>query len=377
MRAGRGLLLLAVPALLVVAAVVVGFGKGSLATEPTVEIAAIVLPSEMPETQTQPEEIQMVPIRVPMPVEVRGIYWNAVTAAGARAEELIAYMVESGLNAVVIDVKLDNGSPAWPPDGLLPRLGDLGIYRIARISVMRDSAAALARPELALRTASGALWRDRTGAAWLDPAAPGVVALAIDAGREAYARGFDEVQFDYVRFPTDGALAAIRYPAYGGVEPKVAVMDRWFAEVGGAMRADGIPTSFDLFGMTFETANDFGIGQTLLGAYPHAVAVSPMVYPSHYASGFQGYANPALHPYEVVAHSLASGLALVAASTGEPPEAISSRFRPWIQDFDLGATYTAERIEAQIRAARDANAGGWLLWNARNVYEPADYLGVE
>jgi len=211
---------------------------------------------------------------------------------------------------------------------------------------------------------------------WVDDAivAPVVAEEAIALGRKAYARGFDEVQFDYVRFASDGALSSIRYSVYDSVETKTEVMARFFETVGGVMRANGIPVSFDLFGMTFETGNDFGIGQRLVDVFPNADFISPMVYPSHYASGFQGYANPALYPYEVVTHSLVTGLGIVASNFGLPDAEITPKFRPWIQDFDIGAVYTADLIEAQIQAARDAHASGWMLWNARNVYEPADYL---
>lgn len=328
---------------------------------------------------------------VPLPDEVRGIYWTASTAGGKRADELLAYMKETGLNAAVIDLKMDDGELAFAPldgslapfamerpaiadlEALLARLKDAGIYRIARIAVMRDGAYAATRPGSALRTPRGLPWRDNTGMAWLDPADPGVAAYALALGREAYARGFDEAQYDYVRFPSDGAISSARYPLYDGKRPKEEVMREWFDGLGAALEAEGIPVSFDLFGMTFESADDFNIGQRLVDAYPHADFLSPMTYPSHYASGFQGYENPALYPYEVVSHSLESGKAMLEA-LGIPREESARKFRPWIQDFDIGATYTAARVEAQVKAARDAGASGWMLWNARNVYEPARYL---
>ncbi len=314
-------------------------------------------------------------VHVALPDEVRGIYWTAVVAGSAREGELVSYMAERGLNAVVMDVKMDNGQVAWPPEETLARLADGGTYRIARVAVMRDSRFAIDHPDAALHAAGGGLWRDATGAAWLDPAAPEVAEEAIALGREAFARGFDEVQFDYVRFASDGTLAQIVYPSYDGTKTKQETMSAFFSTVGDTLRTEGIPVSFDLFGMTYETSDDFGVGQRLVDVYPHADFVSPMVYPSHYASGFLGYANPALFPYEVVHHSLVSGAAIVAASLGIPETEVSRKSRPWIQDFDIGATYTAAMIEAQIQATRDAGGSGWILWNARNAYEPADYLG--
>ncbi|TAK03903.1 hypothetical protein EPO34_01965 [Patescibacteria group bacterium] len=330
-------------------------------------------------------------IHVPIPDEVRGLYWTAQTAGTKRADELLGYMKGSGINAVVIDLKMDDGELAFAPldlslapyaqeepaipdlEALLGRLKDAGIYRIARVAVMRDSAYAAAHPEVAFRYPRGSLWRDNTGAAWVDPADPGVATYALALAREAYARGFDEIQYDYVRFASDGALSAIRYPVYDGKQTKVEVMQGFFKTLGEGLKTDGIPVSFDLFGMTFESVDDFNIGQRLVDAFPYVDFVSPMTYPSHYAVGFQGYKNPALYPYEVPKHSFDSGKAMLEA-LGIPPEAYARKLRPWIQDFDIGATYTAARIEAQIKAARDAGASGWMIWNARNVYEPADYL---
>lgn len=330
---------------------------------------------------------------VPSPEEVRGIYWTARTAGIKRADELLEYMGKSGLNTAVIDLKIDNGALGFEPrsnllkpyayeksiiadlDGLLKRLGQRGIYRIARIAVMRDSTFARIHPDLTLKYSGGALWRDNTGAAWIDPAAPEVSDYALTLGREAYSRGFDEVQFDYVRFPSDGALGAIVYPLFDENETtKVAVMQEFWKKVGGTLQAEDIPVSFDLFGMTFWSAYDYHIGQRLADAYLYADYISPMAYPSHYASGVYGYKNPALYPYEIVKDTLDKGVATMASQMEIVPEEARRKFRPWLQDFDLGAVYTAQYIEAQIKAARDAGASGWLLWNARNIYEPAQYV---
>ncbi len=355
-------------------------------------------------------------VRVPLPVEVRGLYWTAVTAATKRGDELLAYMKETGLNAIVLDLKMDNGQLVFTPndatllpyvmkkpviedlDALLKKLSDQQIYRIARIPVMRDSAFASLKTTASLK-AGGQLWRDNTGSAWLDPAAPEVAEYALALAREAYARGFDEVQFDYVRFASDGKLKTISYPVYDRTELKVDVMRRFFAAVGGPLRTEGVPVSFDLFGLVCMANDGIGIGQRLEDVVPYADFVSPMVYPSHYANGFQGFQNPAVHPYEVIKISLDHGARLLLPAlkatkekdevgkeiTVTPTESereawnkedktIRKQFRPWIQDFDIGAVYTSAMIEAQIKAVRDAGGSGFILWNARNVYEPAKYL---
>ncbi len=354
-------------------------------------------------------------IHVPLPVEVRGIYWTAFTAATKRADELIVYMKKTGLNAVVIDLKMDNGQLAFLPndkmlapymmkkpaiqdlEGLLKKLADDQIYRIARIAVMRDSAFGAVHPNAALQYAGGSIWRDKTGSAWADPTSPEVVTYSLALAREAYSRGFDEVQFDYVRFASDGKISSIVYPVYKSTELKVDAMKRFFMAVGEPLKKEKIPVSFDLFGLVCMANDGLGIGQRLQDVMPYTDFVSPMVYPSHYANGFQGFANPAVYPYEVIKISLDHALQILLPTkietstvknedgteteikTSVPPTAeqklsTSKQFRPWIQDFDIGAVYTSDKIEAQIKATRDAGASGFLIWNARNVYEPANYL---
>lgn len=314
---------------------------------------------------------------VHVPEEVRGIYWTAATATNSRAEELLAYMIETGLNAVVIDVKMDNGQLVEEEafEEVLTTLADAGIYRIARVAVMRDGAFAKSHPEVALRSAGGGFWYDNIGSIWVDPAAQEVLDYAIELGRRYYEAGFDEIQYDYVRFASDGAVNAILYPVYDRSETKVEVMQRFFKTVGGTMRDEGIAVSFDLFGMTFWSHSDFNIGQRLADVFPYADWISPMVYPSHYPDGFKGLGNPSLYPYEIVKMSLDEGARLMLGMYSGSEEELRSHWRPWLQDFDIGAVYTSDLIEAQIKASRDAGAGGWILWNARNVYEPANYLG--
>lgn len=330
---------------------------------------------------------------VPMPDEVRGIYWTAWTAGSKRADVLMAYASSSHLNTIVIDLKLDGGELAFVPrdpalsgmvpkdpaikdlDGLLARLKNQGIYRIARIAVMRDRAYGELHPEVALRNSSGGAWRDKTGMQWLDPAAPEVGDYALALAHEAYDRGFDEVQFDYVRFASDGALSAIRYPVYDGKQTKSEVMRQFFERVGGTLQSEKIPVSFDLFGLTCCAIDDLGIGQRLSDVIPFADYVSQMAYPSHYAHGFEGFTNPALYPYEVVKKTLDRNIAMLhASSTAAEIVAFRNKSRPWIQDFNIGATYDASKVQAQIKAARDAGASGWMIWNAANRYTQANYI---
>lgn len=331
-----------------------------------------VAPTAETNTLVVVEPPEPVTLHVPLPDEVRGIYWTAETARIKRAEELRSYMLKTGLNAVVIDLKMDNGQVVMPPQAMIDKLGTDDIYRIARLAVMRDSVYAYAHPDQAIKSSSGKLWVDKTGAAWLNPSNLEVADAALDLARQAYEMGFDEIQFDYVRFASDGALSAISKA--DNPKNKTEIMRKFFEHVGGTLKEEQIPVSFDLFGMAFLTAEDVGIGQLLEDVYPNADFISPMTYPSHYWPGFIGYNNPAIYPYEVVKHTLDKGAEILETDHFISPTSSRPKVRPWLQDFDIGATYTAERIEAQIKASRDAGASGWMLWNARNVYEPANYL---
>jgi hypothetical protein len=331
---------------------------------------------------------------------VKGIYVSAA-AAGTPSflADLVALTDRTELNALVIDVKGGMGGVAFASkdERLAPfitpgmELGDLptftsalkehGLYLIARLAVFQDPALAEARPELAVRNAAGGIWRDRRGISWVDPASREVWDYNLAIARAALAGGFDEVQFDYVRFPTDGDLAGMRFPAWDGVASKEEVIAAFFDYLSGELRAkDGATISADLFGLvTWHHDTDLNIGQRLVRAARAFDHVSPMVYPSHYPAGFNGYANPALHPYDIVHDSLERAKAVTLPLEAEDEAALrhgtprlpTAGMRPWLQDFDLGADYSAAMVRAQIQACDDAGCSGWLLWNAGNRYTEA------
>jgi hypothetical protein len=336
------------------------------------------------------------------PKFVKGIYVTSSTVSSKRRfAELVDLVDRTELNTMVIDVKDSNGNLAFVTGSTQlkshmekkPALGDLpaftaplhekGIYLIARIFVFQDPALVAARPELAVRNAAGGIWRNKNGVPWLDAASEEVWKYDAEVAKEAYDGGFDEVQFDYIRFPSDGSIHSIKYPVFDGSKPKAEVLRDFFAYLDTELRVKhGIPTSVDLFGLVmWAHASDLGIGQRLEYAIPHFSFISPMVYPSHYADGFDGFANPATEPYRVVYDNLVKGKEVFATidaenerrKAAEPPEEEMrvASVRPWIQDFDLGAKYGADKVRAQMKASVDGGASGWLLWNARNVYTEA------
>ena len=147
---------------------------------------------------------------------------------------------------------------------------------------------------------------------------------------------------------------------------KADVLEEFFAYLSEQLRPEGIITSADLFGMTMTNVDDLNIGQILERTAPHFDFIAPMVYPSHWPKGWNGFSSPATMPYEVVKISLEKGAERLRAM-GEDP----LKLRPWIQDFNLGATYTAAMVRKQIEATYDAGLTSWMLWDPKNIYTKA------
>jgi len=304
--------------------------------------------------------------------QAKGIYLTMWTATRKeRMEELLKLIDETEINSVVIDVKGSQGEliyDIWSGVGdVLKKLHDKNIYVIARVVAFQDSGYAKTHPELALKRQDGGLWRDRRGFVWLDPAAKGSWDHIVDIAKKAIDLGFDEIQYDYIRFPTDGNLSAIVYPAWDGQKPRSEVLKEFFAYSREKIKDydSRINLSIDIFGYTFLRSDDLGIGQILADAVDYFDYISPMVYPSHYSAGNFGFDNPADHPYEVVKGTLDEGL----LALGPIREGIAKqKTRPWLQVFDMGARYDSDKIKAQIQAVYDAGGTGWLLWDPNNRY---------
>lgn len=316
------------------------------------------------------------------PDQVRGIYMSSwVAGTPYWREELMKFIDSSELNSVIIDVKDYSGRISFKTDNsdlnnigspenrisdikeFIDELHDKKIYAIARISVFQDGYLAKTEPKLAVKNKNGGIWKDNKGVAWLDPANPEVWDYIIKIGREAEKVGFDELNFDYIRFPSDGKLENARYDFWDEKTPKAEVIKSFFAYLYDNLKDLPIPLSADLFGLTTIRTDDMNIGQILENAIPYFDYISPMVYPSHYPSGFDGYKNPASRPYEVIIASLNRAVERLNAASSSP-----LKLRPWLQDFDLGADYNAEMIKKEKQAVYDAGLDSWLMWDPRNKY---------
>jgi hypothetical protein len=320
------------------------------------------------------------------PFEARALYApSAIFEAPGRLDALLALLDRTEANALVIDVKETDGrlfyatdlpeaaevgavreAPIFDLEELLPMLKERGIYTIARMVVMKDNTSAVARPELAvMNSATGEPWRDNIGGAWLDPAAPGVAEYIAAIAGDLADKGFDEVQLDYIRFFSDGPydLADTNVPNTQSF--RLPHIQRVLRVVSDELATTRAFLGADVFPISFIVPDDQGIGQRPEVIMPYVDYFCPMVYPSHYGPGVFGFEVPNNFPYEVIDETL--------QIMNRQREGLPVVIRPWIQDFGYGsfAPYTAAQVQAEMSAARDNGAVGWMIWNARATFTEA------
>lgn len=287
---------------------------------------------------------------------------------------------ETELNALVIDVKGDRGIIPYKSTiplaaeigaqkvitvrdltGLVTSLKAKGIYAIARIVVFKDNPLAASKTALAIKTAGGAVWRDRENLAWVDPARAEAWDYNIAIAEEAARAGFDEIQFDYVRFPDARGL---QFSVANTEENRTKAITGFLAEARRRLQRYNVFLAADVFGYVCWNLNDTLIGQKLEDLPPVLDYLCPMLYPSGFQYGIPGYRNPVAHPSEIISLSLRRA----AERTRLQPV----RFRPWLQAFRDYAFdrrhFTGAEIRSQIDAAERFGSDGWMLWNPHNVY---------
>lgn len=325
------------------------------------------------------------------PEQVKAIYMTSwVAGTSTLRDRVIALIDTTEVNAVVIDIKDATGKIAFLIDNepfhslgssenripdvkdFIEKLHKKGIYVIGRVAVFQDPYLIKKWPEEAVKKKSDAtkLWTDRKGLGWFDAGSQKVWDYVIAVARESYNVGFDEINFDYVRYPSDGNMQDIYFPLSDGAV-KQDTLEKFFAYLDENLRKQDRPitTSADIFGMTTTNTDDLGIGQVLEKTLPYFDFVDPMVYPSHFPDGWSGMANPAERPYDVIHKSMAAAYAR-AEAMGED----TKKLRPWLQDFNLGAVYTADLVRAQIDATYDVGLDSWLMWDPKNIYTKGAFL---
>jgi hypothetical protein len=318
--------------------------------------------------------------------------------------KLLKLANETEINSIMIDVKDYTGTISFDTDHpsfvnnagtgckvrdmeeFIETLHDNDIYVIARITAFQDPYLAKIYPDWSVKKNSdkNINWKDRKGISYIDAGNKEMWKYLVDLGKESYAIGFDEINYDYIRFPSDGDMKDIYFPwsndilisniakpAIGTSTPAVKggksiVMRSFFEYLHENFKDTGIIISADLFGMTATNYDDLNIGQILEDAGPYFDFIAPMVYPSHYPVGFLGYKSVAevnANGYEIVNYSMKIAADRLIA-IGESP----LKLRPWLQDNDYPVHYTPAMVRGQIQATYDAGLTSWMLWDAGNTY---------
>jgi hypothetical protein len=309
----------------------------------------------------------------------RGVHFTGWAAGSIPARRrFVGEMKAAGFNAVAIALKdfdgrvfVKNVPLSLETKAYLNAIPDLpaavkdfkdaGIYAIARVAIFKDDHLARARPDLAVHFPDGSIWTNDHGVAWVDPYQKEVWRYAIDVASRAALAGFDEIQFDYIRFPSDGKTRQCRYSRKDHSAATASAALRDFLRLARAKLSPmGVKLSICTFGLTTTADNGMGIGQRLDQMADLVDFVSPMMYPSHYAKGEYGLKSPNRQPYLIIHHGVKDALEKFKVSPAV--------LRPYLQDFSMGVRYTPAHVRAQIRAAEELGARGWILWNPQNRY---------
>lgn len=352
------------------------------------------------------------------PEAVKAIYMTAcVAGTPSFRAKLLKFANETEINSIVIDIKDYTGTISFPindPEfkdnaGKGCKVADMvefvdtlhknGIYVIGRITAFQDPQMTKANPEWAVKKLSDktAVWKDRKGLSFVDAGAKPMWQYLVNLAKASYEAGFDEINFDYIRFPSDGDMKDIYYPWSQNIwdankastsvsiaissttatstspvlklSQKALVMESFYKFLHQELKDTGMKLSVDFFGMTATNYDDLNIGQVLETAVPYFDYIAPMVYPSHYPVGFMGYKSVVevnAHPYDIVNYSMAKAVERVKVIGGDP-----LKLRPWLQDNDYPVPYTPAMVRDQIKATYDAGLTSWMLWDAGNTYTQA------
>lgn len=321
-------------------------------------------------------------------VKVRGIYISGPMAGSEGMANLIDLVDNTELNAVVIDIKNDEGNITYRMDlqaaqemgvcinyigdmeGLIAELKEHNIYTIARIVCFKDPYLAEYNPQLALRKADGSNLTDANGLTWVNPYREEVWEYLTDVALAAADMGFDEIQYDYVRFPVGNDADQADYGVDIQSYPKEQAIMNFLDYATERLHEKGIPVTADVFGTIIGSAIDVEqVGQDYVGLGSTVDALCPMIYPSHYGKGVFGFDVPDAYPYETVYAALMASQSELAGIADEDRAVV----RPWLQAFTATwvsghIPYGGEEIRGQIQAVYDAGYEEWILWNASNRY---------
>ncbi len=356
---------------------------------------------------------------VPTPKHLKGIYMSQCAVGTPSFQKAFIEMLDTTeLNTVMIDIKDYTGTIAIPTDDptfadisitecgnhnmeeFIAQLHAKNIYVIGRITVFQDPTYTDAHPEQAVQSKSrpGEPWVDRKGLAFVDVSSQPFWDYIVKLSKISYGMGFDELNYDYIRYPSDGVMSDAVYKNPN----KAEAVEKFWKYLHAEMKPTGVVMSADLFGLAAVNYDDLGIGQVLERALPYFDYIMPMVYPSHFADGFNGIADPNTDVYTIIKYSMDKAVARTiatqspvqtldsepimkeevvfatetsATTTRKVPSGMytkeaypASKIRPWLQDFDYPVDYTPAMVRDQIKGTTDAGLTQWIFWDPGNKY---------
>ncbi len=356
---------------------------------PTYTPTETIMPSIIPTLTPTPVVRDVVTQSARKSVNVKGIYVTAAVAGSDTINDLIALTDTTELNAMVIDVKDDLGRITYAMDStlvkeieadtnviadmkeLVKNLKDKGIYLIARIVAFKDPYLAEKRQELAIKKPDGSLFRDDNGDGWVNPYNKKVWDYLVEVATRAAAIGFDEIQFDYIRFSTSKGIGDADFGEEAKTKSKEDIIIEFTKYAYEKIKPLGVAVSADVYGTIISSSIDSGlVGQNYVEMSKYLDYICPMIYPSHFGEGNYGIQYPDLEPYHIINKVLNASKTKLDQIPETEHRAV---VRPWLQDFTATwvkkhMKYGSTEIKEQIRGVYDAGYEEWLLWNAGANY---------
>ena len=322
------------------------------------------------------------------PIHIQALYlsfWGA-SPDSKTLKKILKMIDDKQINAIVVDIKNENGwtsyktdyevankMDAWGHrtikniDNFMALMKAKNVYTIARVVVFKDDLRATYYPQFAIRDSKGKLYRSKEQMAWINPYKSQSYDYVLSIAADAAKHGFDEINFDYVRFPAD---TSVQYGQVNNQQNRVNAIADFIRTAQIKLRPYGSFVSVDTYGMVCWVTDDTNIGHTVTSLAKYADYLAPMLYPSGFAEGSAGYKNPTAYPYEIIYKSVENIYDRI-----DP-----KRVRPWLQAFKDYAFdrrfYRRDQIQAQIKACKDVNTSGWMFWNPSSKYEPSYFINV-
>jgi hypothetical protein len=314
------------------------------------------------------------------PITVKALYlsfWGASNSSQTH-KKILKIIQETELNAIVMDVKNEHGYTSFLTSfkqansygahekrtnrniyKFIKTMKENNIYTIARIVTFKDDIQATKNPDYAIKNLDGTIWRNHDGMAWVNPYDKRSHDYAISIAEEAAKIGFDEINFDYIRFP---AKKDLLFTQEHTEKSRVHAIETFLDSAKDRLRKYGVFISVDTYGNICWSKDDNNIGQTVKSFAKHVDYLAPMLYPSGFSSGSFYFKYPAKHPYVVIYRSIENIKDRID----------TKRVRPWLQHFKdykyKRLNYKKHEVTQQIKAAQDVNAGGWMLWSPTSTY---------